>query len=475
MSIENNLTEEDPFLSLKPTVGDNNLEPGHLNINGLLTKLCEVKHLLNVVNFDPLGITETHLNHSISDDSVRIPGYNFVRKDRISPGGGVLMYFKEDLTVHPAYTWGRSDLEATLLNITMRSQSLLVGCIYRPPNDPSFFQPFRELIADIWLRRKNIILVGNFNCDLLPKSHNSESDYGKRLQRILNNCGLKNIINSPTSVTATSKSLIDLVITSQPSKTKISGSVDLGISDHHLIFTVFKVAGSNAKPKIISGKNYKSVGVKQLKCDFDQAPWHVLEIFDEIDVSAGFWQCLYDEILHHHLPSRDVKIRDKSLPWINTSIRKEMNKRYKLLKEAKSSGDPAKWKLYKEKIYEVKKLLRKAEAAYWQTSFEQASNPREFWSLTNQVLRKHKAKNIGPISGPNEEIITHNLTKAEYFNDCFINISENVTKQLDPLDSSTLNNFINRITPTKENVDFRWDLIRKLLTPRRLLVPTMYR
>ena len=82
--------------------------------------------------------------------------------------------------------------------------------------------------------------------------------------------------------------------------------------------------------------------VKQLKCDFNQAPWHVLEIFDEIDDSACFWQCLYDGLLQHHLTSRVAKIRDKFIPWSITSIKKEMNKRYELLKKAKSSGDPVK-------------------------------------------------------------------------------------------------------------------------------------
>ena len=46
----------------------------------------------------------------------------------------------------------------------------------------------------------------------------------------------------------------------------------------------------------------------------------------------------------------------------------------------------------------------------------------------------HKAKDIGPMSDPNEELSTHNLAKAEYFNDFFVNISKNLTKQLDPLD-----------------------------------------
>lgn len=186
----------------------------------------------------------------------------------------------------------------------MRSQSFLVGCVYRPPNDSSFFEPFRDLIANIWLKRKNIILVGDLNCDMLHKPSNGESEYGKRLRRILCSHGLKNIINSPTRITANSKSLIDLVITSQPSKIQTSGSIDLGISDHHLIFAIFKVARSNPKPKVISTNNYKSLDTKQFRSDFDQAPWHITGLFDDIDDSVDAWQYLYDEIIHHHLPQQ---------------------------------------------------------------------------------------------------------------------------------------------------------------------------
>ena len=146
-----NLTQsqENPFLVLKQSLGDNNLKIGHLNINGLVNKLCEVQHLLYLVKFDLLGITETHLNSSVSDDWIRISGYNFARKDRDSRGGGVLIYFKEDLTVYPAHAWDRPNIEASWLNITMRSQSFLVGCVYRSPNDSSFFDSFRDLIANI--------------------------------------------------------------------------------------------------------------------------------------------------------------------------------------------------------------------------------------------------------------------------------------------------------------------------------------
>lgn len=128
---------------------------------------------------------------------------------------------------------------------------------------------------------------------------------------------------------------------------------------------------------------------------------------------------------------------------------------------AKSSGDPEIWSLYKQKRYEVKKLLRSAEAEYWQKLFNEATDSNEFWKLTNQVLRKYKVKNIGPICDHNEEIITHDLEKTEYFNDFFVNVSKDVTKQLDPLNLSSLNTFITRVTPTRDKTDMSWELVKK--------------
>lgn len=65
---------------------------------------------------------------------------------------------------------------------------------------------------------------------------------------------------------------------------------------------------------------------------------------------------------------------------------------------------------------------------------------------------------------PYEEIITHGLKKAEYFNDFFVNISKDLTMQLDPLDLSSLNTFITRVTPIKNNIDLSWELVKNKLT-----------
>ena len=81
-------------------------------------------------------------------------------------------------------------------------------------------------------------------------------------------------------------------------------------------------------------------------------------------------------------------------------------------------------------------------------------------------MRTHKA---------NEELSTHNLAKAEDFDDFFVNISKDLIKQLDPMDISSLNTFIYRITPTKDNVDFSWELVKvklmKAAIPKKATIP----
>ena len=142
-------------------------------------------------------------------------------------------------------------------------------------------------------------------------------------------------------------------------------------------------------------------------------------------------------------------------------IRKQINLRYKLLKEAKSSQDQVKWELYKSKRNEVKKLLKQSEAAYWKQEFMNSQDPKQFWKLTNKVLRKSKDSTIGPIITDSKDVLTSDLEKASYFNEFFVNISEELTKNLEPLDPNTLTSYVTRVTPTRCDIELNWELVKK--------------
>ena len=137
----------DLYKSLKDSLGNKNLKVGHINVNDIINKLNEGYVLLYEVNWDILGITETHLTASTPDSLSRLPGFDFVRKDRpSSKGGGVLICYLESLTVHQDLKWHIQELEAVWINVTIRSQSTLIGYLYRPPSDMTFFSSLQGLL-----------------------------------------------------------------------------------------------------------------------------------------------------------------------------------------------------------------------------------------------------------------------------------------------------------------------------------------
>ena len=72
----------------------------HLNIRSIRNKLYDILHLLE---YDILCFSETHLDDSVSNAVLEIPGYNIIRKDRtgigIGLGGGIILYYKDCIKI----------------------------------------------------------------------------------------------------------------------------------------------------------------------------------------------------------------------------------------------------------------------------------------------------------------------------------------------------------------------------------------
>lgn len=170
-----------------------------------------------------------------------------------------------------------------------------------------------------------------------------------------------------------------------------------------------------------------------------------------------------------------MKVRHKSLPWINTEIRKAMNQMYKCLKAAQGKPHDTcspQWDIYRTTSV-VRSTLRKAEASYWIGLFEESSSPKDFWKISNRILGKSRDAKIGPLQDSNNTIITDDRQKANLINNYFIEITHNLTKNLDPVQLDTTC-YINRVTPTIENFSLNWDIVRdvlKSITPNKAVGP----
>lgn len=283
------------------------------------------------------------------------------------------------------------------------------------------------------MKRTNIILLGGFNFNLLPSTQDANSSIWK-FRQLLNKFNLKNVINKATRITDTSMTLTDLIICSDTSKISHHGVCDLGISDHHLIYAIVNLKRKCQKPTLRTVNNYKKVDLDALRADFAAAPWNICNVFDDLDDATWAWEYLYKD-MKSHVHARRVKIRRGSLPWMNSSIRKQLNRRYKLLKKAQLTpkGSQA-WMDYKKVRNHCTKVLRSAESNYWLSKFNETTSAKDFWKTVRSFEGKRTTANIGPIKDSCGEILLDDSSKANALNSFFVNVGKSLSEAYDQSD-----------------------------------------
>ena len=111
-----------------------------LNITSVLKHIDELRILLDDQYIDILAINETRLDGSISDQEVKVVGYDVIRRDRTVNGrfaGGVCFYIRSEINYVV-----REDLNSKLLEILSveihkpNAKPFVVTSWYRPPNSP---------------------------------------------------------------------------------------------------------------------------------------------------------------------------------------------------------------------------------------------------------------------------------------------------------------------------------------------------
>ena len=84
--------------------------------------------------------------------------------------------------------------------------------MYRPPNTSiELFEKIEILFQNLDKDRKEVMIVGDLNCDLI-----SVSNYTKRLNDLINVFQMTQLIKKTTRITNTSATLIDVATVSKP-------------------------------------------------------------------------------------------------------------------------------------------------------------------------------------------------------------------------------------------------------------------
>ncbi len=104
------------------------------------------------------------------------------------------------------------NIEAICLEIKKpNTKPILISTWYRPQNsNTKWLDGFEFFLQNVDNENIETVITGDFNIDLLPKEN--ESSTNRRLLELLTTYQLQQIIDKPTRVTESTKTLLDLII-----------------------------------------------------------------------------------------------------------------------------------------------------------------------------------------------------------------------------------------------------------------------
>ena len=147
-------------------------------------------------HFHLFGITETRLNSCISDEILAIPNFSLIRKDSSAPRQtGIAVYIHHSIKhlVRRRADLESENVECIWLEIKHKKTPPLLVCIlYRNPASTfEWYDQFVHMIDRADINNKDILLLGDFNIDML-KPHTAWHSTTTLL-------GIEQMVSSPTN------------------------------------------------------------------------------------------------------------------------------------------------------------------------------------------------------------------------------------------------------------------------------------
>ena len=392
----------------------------HLNVRSLLPKVEQIRYVVDYADIDILCLNETWLDADIGLHEFSIDGYVAVNKPRNRHGGGVLVYVKNNVSFKRRLDLEVDDLECIWLQLTFGKQVILLCSMYRPPSMGSdYYDTMLDSIELATLEDKMVILTGDLNFNY---SNEKKMDVNP-LYFIESANNLTQLVSDYTRVTPTSKSIIDVILSSHPESHLCTGIGKIAMSDHYLVYTVVK----SIKPSI----NEQVHHARRYRCykNFDQNLF-VCEILnseilkdvcntDDLHSAWDAWKKEFLRICERHAPIRTARMKRRYNPWINKDILKLMYRRDYAHKRSINNPSSDIVNEYKALRNDVNIMIENSKKQYYeQLCKDGKTNSNNLWKELK------KLSGSVPKNDPNTKL------SSDVFNEFYSTLGHNVTKDL---------------------------------------------
>ena len=203
------------------------------------------------------------------------------------------------------------------------------------------------------------------------------------------------VIHEATRTTNYSRTLLDILLTSHPERLATSGILQVGVSDHDLIFVLRKQKLPRPKARTIEFRSLKYSDSNTFLSDLRNVPWDSVYIYENIDDIWAHWSGLYKQVLDEHAPVKRIQLRNNQLPWISPDIQKQIRIRNRLYKKFRRAPTDSNWCKCKEQRNRVTGLKRRAVKNFCADAASGTSSAGLFWEKMKLLLPNNKSNTDG--------------------------------------------------------------------------------
>ena len=261
-----------------------------------------------------------------------------------------------------------------------------MGCVYKPPDSvlTEFISFLERMSPKINFAKSDVILLGDFNVDFSSTTRRNPAK--RKLLNFMRSLDCSQLLDKPTRVTETSKSLIDLIFVNNEHRFTDSGIVPLSISDHSLIYCVLKVGKPKASPRTTEYRSFKTYDRDAFLEEINNVPWHLVENCENIDDSVYTWNQLFLGVADTHAPTKRRRVSGVRSPWMTSKISETMRDRDYHHRKAVKSNSPYHWRMFRKLRNSVNFQIKQSKSSYYIDLIEDSKGePRKLWKAVNEV------------------------------------------------------------------------------------------
>ena len=279
-----------------------------INICSILNKLDTLRLLVQQSNLDVLAVNETHLTPDVDDCELYIDGYSLIRGDRHAgsgkqSGGGIMFYVSDNLNyeILPDSHLCTPNVECLWINIKLtKARPIYLCSIYRAP-DASVQDSLNDIQSHMELLsipvNADLLMLGDVNID-----YSIASPSKRRLDLFLRTHGLQQLITAPTRITANSQTTIDQIWSNNSDQFAHRGCLDLGLSDHTLIFTSRKRIKPSKEKVTKFIRCYRHFDEISFAHSIASADWSEVFAENNVECATAIFHFILADIINSHLP-----------------------------------------------------------------------------------------------------------------------------------------------------------------------------